>query len=195
MATAQATAELTRVVDGEIVPAAGTYTLDKAHTVIAFVARHLMVTKVRGTFGEFEGTVVVAEDPAASSVEATIRTDSVSTGEAQRDAHLRSGDFFEQDKYPTMRFASTAVRPRGDGKWQVIGDLTIKDVTRSLPLELEFNGATPDPWGGVRLGFSAATEIDRTEFGVSWNSALDGGGVVVGNRVRIEIEAEAVLAS
>ena len=192
---ATATAELTRVVNGEVVPAPGTYTLDKTHTVIAFVTRHLMVTKVRGTFGEFEGTVVVAEDPTESSVQATIRTDSVSTSEPQRDTHLRSGDFFEQDRYPTMTFASTAVRLAGDGKWQVTGDLTIKDVTRSVVLDLEFNGATSDPWGGVRLGFSAATEIDRTEFGVSWNTALDGGGVLVGNRVRIEIEAEAVLAS
>jgi polyisoprenoid-binding protein YceI len=192
---ATATAELTRVVGGEIVPNAGTYTLDKTHTVVAFVARHLMVTKVRGTFGEFEGTIVVAEDPTESSVQATIRTDSVTTGEAQRDAHLRSGDFFEQDKYPTMTFSSTAVRPAGDGKWQVPGDLRIKDVTRPVVLDLEFNGATSDPWGGVRLGFSAATEIDRTDFGVSWNTALDGGGVVVGNRVRIEIEAEAILAS
>jgi polyisoprenoid-binding protein YceI len=192
---ATATAELTRVVGGEIVPNAGTYTLDKTHTVVAFVARHLMVTKVRGTFGEFEGTIVVAEDPTESSVQATIRTDSVTTGEAQRDAHLRSGDFFEQDKYPTMTFSSTAVLPAGDGKWQVAGDLRIKDVTRPVVLDLEFNGATSDPWGGVRLGFSAATEIDRTDFGVSWNTALDGGGVVVGNRVRIEIEAEAILAS
>jgi polyisoprenoid-binding protein YceI len=192
---AAATAELTRVVGGETVPNPGTYTLDKTHTVVAFVARHLMVTKIRGTFGEFEGTIVVAEDPTESSVQAIIRTDSVSTGEAQRDAHLRSGDFFEQDKYPTMTFSSTAVRPAGDGKWQVSGDLSIKDVTRPVVLDLEFNGATSDPWGGVRLGFSAATDIDRTEFGVTWNTALDGGGVVVGNRVRIEIEAEAVLAS
>jgi polyisoprenoid-binding protein YceI len=94
-----------------------------------------------------------------------------------------------------MTFSSTAVRPAGDGKWQVSGDLSIKDVTRPVVLDLEFNGATSDPWGGVRLGFSAATDIDRTEFGVTWNTALDGGGVVVGNRVRIEIEAEAVLAS
>ncbi len=192
---ATAALELTRIVDDETVPAPGVYTLDKAHTVIAFIARHLMVTKVRGTFDEFEGTVIVAEDPMESSVQATIRTDSVSTAEPQRDAHLRSGDFFEQDRYPTMTFSSTAVRPAGGGKWQVTGDLTIKDVTRSVVLDLEFNGATPDPWGGVRLGFSASTEIDRTEFGVSWNSALDGGGVVVGNRVRIEIEAEAVRAS
>jgi polyisoprenoid-binding protein YceI len=187
--------ELTRVVDGEVVPAPGTYKLDRAHTVVAFVARHLMVTKVRGTFSEFEGTVVVAEDPTASSVQATIRTDSVSTGEPQRDAHLRSGDFLEQDRYPTMTFSSTLVRPVGDGKWQVTGDLSIKDVTRSVVLDLEFNGATSDPWGGVRLGFSASTEIDRTDYGVSWNTALDGGGVVVGNRVKIEIEAEAILAS
>jgi polyisoprenoid-binding protein YceI len=190
-----ATAELTRVVGGETVPNPGTYALDKTHTIVAFVARHLMVTKMRGTFGEFEGTIVVAEDPTESSVQAIIRTDSVSTGEAQRDVHLRSGDFFEQDKYPTMTFSSTAVRPAADGKWRVSGDLSIKDVTRPVVLDLEFNGATSDPWGGVRLGFSAATDIDRTEFGVSWNTALDGGGVVVGNRVRIEIEAEAVLAS
>jgi polyisoprenoid-binding protein YceI len=190
-----ATAELTRVVGGETVPNPGTYALDKTHTIVAFVARHLMVTKMRGTFGEFEGTIVVAEDPTESSVQAIIRTDSVSTGEAQRDVHLRSGDFFEQDKYPTMTFSSTAVRPAADGKWRVSGDLSIKDVTRPVVLDLEFNGATSDPWGGVRLGFSAATDIDRTEFGVTWNTALDGGGVVVGNRVRIEIEAEAVLAS
>lgn len=189
-----ATADLTRVVAGETVPAPGTYALDRTHTVVGFVVRHLMVTKVRGTFADFEGTIVVAEDPVESSVRATIRTDSVSTAEPQRDAHLRSGDFFGQDKYPTMTFASTDVHPVGDGKWQVSGDLTIKDVTRPVVLDLEFNGATSDPWGGVRLGFSAATEIDRSEFGVSWNAALDGGGVVVGNRVRIEIEAEAIRA-
>ena len=187
--------ELTRTVDGLVVPAPGTYDLDKAHTVIAFVARHLMVTKVRGTFGDFDGSIVVAEKPADSSVNVEIRTESVTTGEPQRDAHLRSADFFEQEKYPTMTFKSTSVTPASDGNWKVGGDLTIRGVTRPVILDVEFNGAIQDPWGGSRLGFSASTEINRQDFGVSFNSALADGNVVVGDKIRIEIETEAVLKS
>lgn len=187
--------ELTRTVDGLVVPAPGTYDLDKAHTVIAFVARHLMVTKVRGTFGDFDGSIVVAERPADSSVNVEIRTESVTTGEPQRDAHLRSADFFEQEKYPTMTFKSTSVTSSSDGNWKVGGDLTIRGVTRPVTLDVEFNGAIQDPWGGSRLGFSASTEINRQDFGVSFNSALADGNVVVGDKIRIEIETEAVLKS
>ncbi|HLX78389.1 MAG TPA: YceI family protein, partial [Acidimicrobiales bacterium] len=151
MTTSTPQVELTRTVDGLVVPAPGIYDLDKAHSVIGFVARHLMVTKVRGTFGEFEGAITVAEDPAQSSVEVEIRTDSVTTGEPQRDAHLRSADFFEQEKFPTMTFKSTSVAPAGDGSWKITGDLTIRGVTKSVTLNTEYNGAVTDPWGGARL--------------------------------------------
>ena len=185
------TAKLTKDVEGAEVPVAGTYTLDLAHTTVSFVARHLMVSKVRGNFAQFEGTVTVAEDVAASSVTASIKTASVDTGEPQRDAHLKSADFFDVETYPEMTFSSTGLR-RDGSHWRLDGDLTIHGVTKPVSLDLEFNGATPDPWGGVRIGFSAATEIDREDFGMTFNMALETGGVLVSKRVKIEIEAQAI---
>lgn len=185
-------AELTRKIGTAEAPQPGRYRLDKAHTTVGFVVRHMMVSKVRGHFSDFEGEIVVGETPAASSVTTTIQVASVDTRDEQRDAHLRSGDFFELDTYPTITFTSTAVEPRGSD-WRVTGDLTIKGVTKPVVLEVEFNGATKDPYGGTRIGFSATTEIERDEFGISFNAVLEGGGLVVANRVKIEIEAEAVL--
>lgn len=184
---------LVRVLDGAPAPLPGTYTLDQAHTVVGFVVRHLMVSKVRGQFNAFEGTVVVGDGAADSSVRATIQVASIDTRESQRDAHLKSADFFELDSHPTIEFASTGVRADGDG-WKVDGDLTIKGTTRSVTLDVEFNGATTDPWGGERIGFSARTEIDRDDYGISFNAAVEGGGLVVSKRITIEIEAEAVRA-
>jgi polyisoprenoid-binding protein YceI len=187
------TIQLTRSVGGADVPLAGTYELDKTHTVIAFVARHLMVTKVRGTFSDFDGSFVVAENPLDSRLKVEVRTASIETGTAQRDDHLRSSDFLEQEKFPTMTYESTSVVPAGDGHWTLNGKLTLRGVTREVPLDVEFNGAVLDPWGGVRVGFSATGEINRHDFGVSFNAPLEGGGVVVGDKVKIEIESEAVL--
>jgi polyisoprenoid-binding protein YceI len=172
----------------------GTWTIDPAHSEVSFTVRHLMVSKVRGTFKTFEGTIVVAEDPLASKVEASIDVTSINTNEENRDTHLRSGDFFEAETHPKMTFVSTSVQPKGSD-YLVTGDLTIKGVTKSVVLELEFNGVSPDPWGGQRAGFSASTEINRSDFGISISMPLDGGGVVVGEKVKINLEIEAVLAT
>ena len=186
------TSELTREVNGVPFPLPGTYVLDKAHTVVGFVARHLVVTKVRGQFNEFEGTVVIGETPETSSVNVTVDVGSIDTREENRDNHLRSGDFFDHETHPKMTFVSTKIAPHGD-HWELTGDLTLRGVTKPITLEVEFNGATPDPWGGTRLGFSAEGEITREDFGVSFNMALETGGVMVGSKVKLEIEAELIL--
>lgn len=187
------TKQLTRTIEGAELPVAGKYTLDQAHTTVGFVVRHLMVSKVRGGFTDFAGTIEIAENPAESHVEVTVQTASIDTRESQRDTHLRSGDFFEVERFPVLTFASTEVA-RYDDHWRMDGKLTIKDVSRPVSLEVEFNGASQDPWAGTtRVGFSAWTEINREDFGLTWNAALETGGVVVAQKVRIEIEAEAVL--
>jgi polyisoprenoid-binding protein YceI len=186
------TAPVTRTVAGNEVPAAGTYGLDAVHSEVGFSVRHVMVSKTRGRFSDVSGTVTIAEDPLASSVEVTIGTASVDTRDDQRDAHLRSPDFFDVEKYPSMTYRSTKVVPAGKNRWLVEGDLSLHGVTRNVPLEVSFEGAAVDPWGGVRAGFSARAEINREDFGLTWNQALETGGVVVGKKVTIEIEAEAV---
>jgi polyisoprenoid-binding protein YceI len=172
----------------------GTWTIDPSHSEVSFTVRHLMVAKVRGTFEKFEGTLTIAEDPLASKVEASIDLASINTRDEQRDAHLRSPDFFETDTYPAMTFTSTSVTPDGDD-YTVVGDLTIKGTTRPVELSLEFNGVHPDPWGGTRAGFSAETEISRKEFGVDFEVPMDGPGVVVGDKIKVALEVEAVLQS
>lgn len=184
-------ATTTREHDGKAVPLIGTYTIDPIHSTVGFVVRHLMVSKVRGGFDKVEGTITVGEDPGDSAVEATIDAASVSTREAQRDAHLRSADFLDVEHFPELRFVSSQVRPSDDG-WTVSGQLTIRDVTRPVTLELEFNGSGRDPYGNDRAGFSAVTEIDREDFGITYNAALEAGGVVVGKTVKIELEVEAI---
>ena len=182
-----------RIVDGAEVPAAGAYALDASHSQVGFAVRHLMVSKTKGRFSDFAGTIQTGENPLESSVEVTIQAASVDTRDEQRDGHLRSGDFFDAEAYPTLSYASRSVRPAGkDGHYVVEGDLTIKGVTQPVPLELTFEGGATDPWGGVRVGFSAKAELDREAFGLSWNQALETGGVLVGKKVTIEIEAEAV---
>ena len=171
---------------------AGTWTIDPVHSEVGFVVRHLMVSKVRGSFTTFSGTITVAESPLESTVEASIDASSIVTGDENRDGHLRSGDFFEVEKYPTLEFKSTSVTPKGSD-FVVVGDLALHGVTKSVDLSLEFNGVGPDPWGGTRAGFSAATEISRKDFGIEFNMALDGGGVVVADKVQIVLEIEAVL--
>lgn len=182
----------TRDFNGVQIPTAGTFTLDPAHTRVGFVARHLMVSKIRGSFTEVSGEIVIAEDPTASSVTATIQTASINTGVEQRDNHLRSGDFLESDTYPTFAFRSTGLQATGGNEFTLAGELTIKGVTLPVELAVEFEGAARSPWGKDVMGFSATTEIDREAFGITWNQALETGGVMVGKKLKIEIEGEAV---
>lgn len=190
-----ATASTVREHLGHEIPAAGTYDLDVAHTSVEFVARHLMITKVRGRFTSFRGEIHVADVPEDSSVAVEIDAGSISTAEEQRDAHLRSPDFLDVERYPLITFRSTSVQPHDDGRWSVTGDLTIRDVTRPVVLEVTFDGATVTPWGDERVGFSASTEIDREDWGLTWNQALETGGVLVGKKVRIELSVEATRRS
>jgi len=176
----------------QTVIAPGVWEIDPAHSNVEFVARHLL-SRVRGRFTGFSGAITIADDPARSSGEATIEAASVDTGNPDRDAHLRSPDFLDVERFPTLSFRSTAVTEDGAGSYRVDGDLTIRGVTRPVTLELEYLGWSDDPWGGKRAGFSASTEIDRHDFGATWNLAVETGGVVVGRKVRIELEIEAVL--
>ena len=174
---------------------AGTWDLDPVHSTIGFVARHLMVSKVRGRFTRFEAQIVTAPNPLESSATATIDLSSVDTGNETRDNDLRSENFFDAATHPTMTYRSTGIRPtRGQDSFLVDGELTIRGVTRPIILTVEVNGFGPDPYGGTRAGFSAQGEIDRTEFGITFNAPVPGsGGVMVSERIQIEIEAEAVL--
>jgi polyisoprenoid-binding protein YceI len=182
----------TRTWNGVTVPTAGTFAIDPAHTRVGFVARHLMVSKVRGGFTEVSGEVVVGEDPTESSVYAEIKAASIDTGVADRDAHLRSPDFLDVENYPTLTFRSTGLVVGGDNEFALSGDLTIRGVTRPVTLNVEFEGLARSPWGQEVIGFTASTEIDREEFGITWNQALETGGVLVGKKVKIEIGAEAI---
>jgi len=186
-----ATASPDRTVDGRQVPVAGTWSVDASHTSVGFSARHLGLTKVRGRFGDVRGTVVVAERPEDSSAEVVIATASVDSRDEKRDAHLRSEDFFDVERYPEITFRSRGVRPAGDG-WKLDGDLTIKDVTRPVTLDLEFEGAGGDPWGGTRASFAATTEVDREDWGLTWNAALETGGFLVGKKVRLDLDVQLV---
>jgi polyisoprenoid-binding protein YceI len=171
---------------------AGTWEIDPVHSEVGFVARHMMVSKVRGRFTSFSGELVLGEDPLQSSVTASIDLTSIQTGNEQRDQHIRSADFFEVDKYQTMTYRSTGVRPQGD-HYVLEGELTLKDVTKPVELTLELNGFGPDPFGGTRAGFTASGEINRRDFGVNFSAPMETGGVVVSDKVTIELEIEAVL--
>ena len=171
---------------------AGTWTIDSSHSEVGFSVRHLAVAKVKGHFDSFEGTLTVGDDPLTSTVEATIDLSSINTRDKQRDEHLRSGDFFNVDASPKMTFRSTSVAPSGSD-YKLVGELTIKDVTKSVELDLELNGVSPDPWGGTRIGFSATGEINRKDFGIDFNIPLDGGGFVIGDKIKLFLEVEAVL--
>jgi polyisoprenoid-binding protein YceI len=170
----------------------GTWQIDPVHSEVSFSVRHMMVSKVRGNFTEFEGTIVTAEAPADSTVTATINLDSIDTRNEQRDNHIRSADFFEVEKYPTMTYRSTGLSGNGEN-WTLDGELSLHGVTRRVPLSLELNGFTADPYGGQRAGFSASAEINRRDFGIDISMPMDGGGVVVGDKITITLEVEAVL--
>ena len=182
-----------RNVDGATLPAAGTYNLDGSHSHVGFTVKHLMVAKVRGSFNTATATITIADEPTASAVEVSIDASSIDTRDEGRDGHLRSGDFLDVEQFPALTFTSTSVSPKGD-RWEVTGDLTIKNVTKSTVLTVEFEGGSVDPWGNARIGFSATGEINREEFGLTWNQALETGGFVVGKNIKLEIEAEGVKA-
>jgi polyisoprenoid-binding protein YceI len=182
-----------RTYDGVEFPAAGTWTLDPTHTRVDFEARHLMVAKVKGHFGGPEGALVIAEDPTLSTAEVRIATATIDTGVEQRDEHLKSPDFLEVEKYPELTFSSTSFEHVKDEQWILHGDLVIHGVSRPVKLETEYSGQTIDPWGGTRAFFSAVTKIDREDWGLSWNVALETGGWLVGKEIKLAIEVEAVL--
>lgn len=173
---------------------AGTWNIDPVHSEVGFSVRHMMVSKVRGKFTKFSGQLVTAGDVQSSSVTAEIELASIETGAEQRDAHLRSPDFFDTENHPVMTYRSTGIRADGDD-YIVDGELSLKGVTRSVPLRLELNGFGPDAYGGTRAGFTASAEINRQDFGVNWNAAMESGGVVVSDKVAIHLEIEAVLQS
>jgi polyisoprenoid-binding protein YceI len=171
---------------------AGTWAIDPVHSEVGFTVRHMMVSKVRGRFTRFDGQFVTGADPLESSVTATIELSSIDTGNADRDDHIRSADFFEVDAHQVMTYRSTGVRPAGDG-YVLDGELTLKGVTKPVSLDLELGGFGPDPFGGIRAGFTATGEIKRSDFGVDFNAVLETGGVVVGDKVTLLLEIEGVL--
>jgi polyisoprenoid-binding protein YceI len=178
--------------NGVEIPVPGTYTLDPNHKRVGFVARHLMVSKVRGYFGEASATIIVAEDPYQSSVTATIQAASITTNQEQRDGHLKSADFLHVEEHPTLEYRSTGVKSIDGNEFVLTGELTIKNVTVPVDLEVELEGVGRSPYGQDVFGFSATAEIDREEFGITWNVALETGGVMVGKKVKLEIEGEAI---
>jgi polyisoprenoid-binding protein YceI len=183
--------DLTRSVDGHTVPAAGSWTVDQAHSTVEFVARHLMVTKVRGRFADYDAAITIAERPEDSKVNVTIKAASITTGDAGRDGHLTSPDFLDAENFPTITFASTGVKATSDTNWDVAGDLTVHGVTKPVTLAVEFGGVATDPWDNTKAFFSASTEFDRESFGLTWNQPIAGGGVLVGKKIKVELEIQA----
>jgi polyisoprenoid-binding protein YceI len=176
----------------ELALTTGTWTIDPTHTVIGFSARHEMVAKVRGRFEDFAGNFVLdGADPSASSANLTVQLASVDTKNADRDTHLKSAEFFDVDQFPTMTFTSTSVEGSGP-KFTVHGDLTVHGITKNIPVTFELVGVSTDPWGGTRIGFEGHAEINRKDFDLTWNVALETGGVLVSDTIKIELDVEAV---
>ncbi|SHN29586.1 YceI family protein [Cryptosporangium aurantiacum] len=171
----------------------GEYTLDPSHTRIGFVARHAMVTKVRGAFNEFEGSAVLdGDNPEKSSAKVVIKAVSIDTRNEQRDGHLRTNDFLDPETYPEITFVSTGVVVIDENNYELIGDLTVKDVTKPVTIPFAFEGAAKDPFGNVRVGFEGAVTINRKDFGITWNAALETGGVLVSDKITLEFEVSAI---
>jgi polyisoprenoid-binding protein YceI len=183
---------LTRTVEGRELPPPGRWKIDPSHSEVQLVVRHMMVAKVRGRFREFAGTIRVAEVPEESSVETTIKAASIDTGDPNRDAHLRGPDFLDVERYPEITYRSTSVRHNDGDRWDVTGDLTVRGVTRTITIDVEFCGLVTDPWGNLRAGILGNTEIDREDFDLTWNQALDSGGFVLGKGVKVDLDIEAV---
>lgn len=181
----------TREFEGLAIPTPGTYTVDTSHSELTFSVRHMMVSKVRGRFGAVQGTIVFAEDPLASSVSIDIDVASVDTHSPDRDAHLTSADFFDAEAFPTIAFRSTGVSELRDDTFTLEGDLTVRDVTRPVSFTVTYNGAGKNPWGQVVVGFEGRIELDREDFGLTWNQTLETGGVLVGKVATIDIAIEA----
>ena len=182
-----------RTVQGVEYPAVGTYDIDVSHTRVGFAVRHMAVSKVRGEFQEFGGTLELAADPVDSKIAVTIQAGSVNTHDENRDNHLRTNDFFDTEQHPVWTFTSTAIRPVTATEWHVDGDLTIRGVTRQVTLDATLEGVVKDPYGNHRVGFSATTSIVRDDFGVSFNGVMEAGGLVVAKKVDIDLELEATL--
>ncbi|MGN7248997.1 YceI family protein [Janibacter anophelis] len=172
--------------------AAGTYVIDPSHSEVGFVARHAMVTKVRGYFREIDGAITVADDIAASSAKAAMKVDSVDTGAADRDGHLKSADFFDAENHPEITFVSTGVSNVSGNEFDLTGDLTILGVTKPVTLKAEFDGTAQDPFGNVRAGFTASTVVEREDWGLTWNAALETGGVLVSKKITLNLEISAI---
>jgi polyisoprenoid-binding protein YceI len=181
----------TRFVAGTQLPAAGRWTIDPGHAEVAFIGRHFMLTKVRGRFSKISGAFEIGDDPSESSVEVTIDMNSVESGSRDRDDHLRSSDFFDVANFPEATFRSTSLTWSG-AEATIEGELTIVGITRPVSLDVVYVGSVGDPWGGQRAVFSASTEVNREDWGLTWNVALEAGGVLVSKKIRIEIELEAV---
>ncbi|MFF3395109.1 YceI family protein [Streptomyces sp. NPDC002669] len=195
-APAAAAAVTAPAVDPALAALTGDYTIDPAHSSIGFTVRHAMVTNVRGTFGDHEGTLKLdGSDPANSTASIDVRIASVDTGIADRDAHLVSGDFFDAEKFPLMTFRSTRAEQLGGDDYRVTGDLTIKDVTRPLSIDLEFNGSATDVYGNERVGFEGSATILRSDWGLTWNAALETGGVMVSDKVKLTFDISAIKAA
>jgi polyisoprenoid-binding protein YceI len=184
-----------REIEGVQLPQTGDWVVDPAHSSIEAVARHMVVTKVRGRFEEFSGTIHVDEDPARSWAEASIKAASINTNQPDRDAHMRSPDFLNADEFPELTFKSTELRHRGGTSFELLGDLTIRGETRPVMLDVEVGGVATDPFGNTKALFSATTKLEREDWGMNWNQALEAGGVLVSKSLDVEIEIQAVLQS
>jgi len=182
----------TRTFNGLEIPEPGTFVLDASHSAAAFSVKHLVVAKTRGRFTDFEGTINIDDDPLKSSVNVTIQAGSITTGDDKRDGHLRSADFLDVDKFPTLTYKSTSVRHVKGEHFVVEGELTVAGVTKPAKLDVEYLGVVTDPWGGTRAAFEAVAKINREDFGLTWNQALETGGVLVGKDISIVLEVEAV---
>jgi polyisoprenoid-binding protein YceI len=192
MTTIQTSTGLPHGVD---LPAPGTYEIDASHSTVGVVARHLMVSKVRGRFSDVSGTVTIAEDAIASSTGVVIGAASIDTREAKRDEHLRSADFLDVERFPQLAFTSTALDHVHGNRWRLAGDLTIKGISRPVTFDVEFLGNAKDPWGGDRIAFEAKGELDREDWDITWNVALEAGGVLVSKKLTFELEIQAVKQS
>ncbi|WP_328978374.1 YceI family protein [Streptomyces canus] len=171
----------------------GDYTIDASHSTIGFTVRHAMVTNVKGKFNEFSGSLHLdGGDPSASTASIDVKMDSIDTGSADRDGHLKSADFFKIEEFPTMTFRSTKAEALGDEDYRITGDLTILGTTKSLTIDLEFNGAAKDPFGNERVGFEGKAEIKRSEWGLTWNAALETGGVLISDKIKLSFDISAI---
>ncbi|MER6979520.1 YceI family protein [Streptomyces carpinensis] len=187
------TATAATSVNPDLAALTGSYTIDPAHSTLGFVARHAMVTNVKGSFTDFTGTLNLdGSDPAASTASIDVTMDSIGTGSADRDGHLKSADFFKTDEFPTMTFRSTKAEALGGDDYRITGDLTILGVTKPLTIDLEFNGAAKDPFGNERVGFEGKAEILRSEWGLTWNAALETGGVLISDKIKLNFDISAI---